>query len=130
MTEGKALIRYFCVPYDTIHGVPKFRSPADAPDKWQIFKAYNKRDVETEMEIEAKISKFPVPQSVWEEYILDQKINDFFVACVVGLFLFVEDRDNRRDDLCHRNPPGQPASFSTPNTSVLTAIMARPLMAS
>ena len=76
MTEGKALIRYFCVPYDTIHGVPKFRSPADAPDKWQIFKAYNKRDVETEMEIEAKISKFPVPQSVWEEYILDQKIND------------------------------------------------------
>lgn len=76
MTEGKALIRYFCVPYDTIRGVPKFRSPADAPDKWQIFKAYNKRDVETEMEIEAKISKFPVPQSVWEEYILDQKIND------------------------------------------------------
>lgn len=76
MTEGKALIRYFCVPYDTIHDVPKFRSPADAPDKWQIFKAYNKRDVETEMEIEAKISKFPVPQSVWEEYILDQKIND------------------------------------------------------
>lgn len=76
MTEGKALIRYFCVPYDTIHGVPKFHSPADAPDKWQIFKAYNKRDVETEMEIEAKISKFPVPQSVWEEYILDQKIND------------------------------------------------------
>lgn len=76
MTEGKALIRYFCVPYDTIHGVPKFRSPADAPDKWQIFKAYNKRDVETKMEIEAKISKFPVPQSIWEEYILDQKIND------------------------------------------------------
>lgn len=76
MTESKALIRYFCVPYDTIHGVPKFRSPADAPDKWKIFKAYNKRDVETEMEIEAKISKFPVPQSVWEEYILDQKIND------------------------------------------------------
>lgn len=76
MTEGKALIRYFCVPYDTIHGVPKFRSPADAPDKWHIFKAYNKRDVETEMGIEAKISKFPVPQSVWEEYVLDQKIND------------------------------------------------------
>ena len=68
MTEGKALIRYFCVPYDTIHGVPKFHSPADAPDKWHIFKAYNKRDVETEMGIEAKISKFPVPQSVWEEY--------------------------------------------------------------
>lgn len=76
MTEGKALIRYFCVPYDTIHGVSKFRSPVDAPDKWKIFKAYNKRDVETEMEIEAKISKFPVPQSIWEEYILDQKIND------------------------------------------------------
>ena len=76
MTEGKALIRYFCVPYDVIDGIPQFHAPVDAPDKWHIFKAYNKRDVETEMGIEAKISKFPVPDFVWEEYVLDQKIND------------------------------------------------------
>ena len=58
MTEGKALIRYFCVPYDTIHGVPKFRSPADAPDKWQIFKAYNKRDVEQKWKLKLKSQSF------------------------------------------------------------------------
>ena len=55
MSEGKALIKFFCVPYDYEDGVPKFHSLSDAPDKWAMFKAYNKRDVETEMGIEAKI---------------------------------------------------------------------------
>lgn len=76
MSEGKVLIRYFSVPYGYEDGVPLFHSPDEAPDKWAIFKAYNKRDVETEMGIEAKISRFPVPDFVWEEYILDQEIND------------------------------------------------------
>lgn len=76
MSEGKALIKYFSVPYAYDGGVPLFHSPEDAPDKWSLFKTYNKRDVETEMGIEAKISRFPVPDFVWEEYILDQKIND------------------------------------------------------
>ncbi len=76
MTEGKALIRYFCVPYDIKDGVPQFHKPADAPDKWTVFKAYNRRDVETEMGIEAKLARFPVPDFIWEEYHLDQKIND------------------------------------------------------
>lgn len=76
MSEGKVLIRYFSVPYDYEDGVPLFHSPDDAPDKWAVFKAYNKRDVETEIGIEAKISRFPVPDFVWEEYILDQEIND------------------------------------------------------
>ena len=76
MVEGKALIKYFCVPYDTTDGVPKFHSPSDAPDKWDVFKAYNKRDVETELAIDHKISRFPVPDFLWEEYILDQEIND------------------------------------------------------
>lgn len=76
MLEGKILIRYFSVPYDYEDDVPQFHSPDDTPDKWAIFKAYNKRDVETEMGIEAKISRFPVPDFVWEEYILDQEIND------------------------------------------------------
>lgn len=76
MSEGKVLIRYFSVPCGYEDGVPLFHSPDDAPDKWAVFKAYNKRDVETEMGIEAKISRFPVPDCVWEEYILDQEIND------------------------------------------------------
>lgn len=76
MSEGKVLIRYFSVPYDYENGIPMFHSPNDAPDKWAVFKVYNKRDVETEMGIEAKISRFPVPDFVWEEYILDQEIND------------------------------------------------------
>lgn len=76
MLEGKVLIRYFSVPCGYEDDVPLFHSPDDAPDKWAVFKAYNKRDVETEMGIEAKISRFPVPDFVWEEYILDQEIND------------------------------------------------------
>ena len=76
MSEGKVLIRYFSVPYSFEDDVPQFHAPADAPDKWAVFKAYNKRDVETEMGIEAKISRFPVPDFVWDEYHLDQEIND------------------------------------------------------
>lgn len=76
MTEGKALIKYFCVPYAYDGDKPLFHVPSDAPDKWAVFKAYNKRDVETEMGIERKISRFPVPDFVWEEYHLDQEIND------------------------------------------------------
>ena len=76
MTEGKALIKFFCVPYDIIDGVPQFHSPTDYPDKWEIFKAYNKRDVEAELEIDRKLSRFPVPDFIWQEFYLDQEIND------------------------------------------------------
>lgn len=76
MAEGKALIKFFCVPYDTIDGVPQFHNPKDYPDKWEIFKAYNKRDVEAEMEIDKKLSRFPVPDFIWQEFYLDQEIND------------------------------------------------------
>ena len=76
MTEGKALIKFFCMPYDTIDGVPQFHSPTDYPDKWEIFKAYNKRDVEAELEIDRKLSRFPVPDFIWQEFYLDQEIND------------------------------------------------------
>ena len=76
MTEGKALIKFFCVPYDTIDGVPQFHNPKDYPDKWEIFKAYNKRDVEAELEIDRKLSRFPVPDFLWREFYLDQEIND------------------------------------------------------
>ncbi len=76
MSEGKALIKYFCVPYDTVDGIPQFHTPADAPDKWETFKAYNKQDVEAELAIDQRLSRFPVPDAIWEEFYLDQEIND------------------------------------------------------
>lgn len=76
MPEGKALIKYFCIPYDTVNGVPQFHTPADAPDKWETFKAYNKQDVEAELAIDRRLSRFPVPDAIWEEFYLDQEIND------------------------------------------------------
>ena len=76
MTEGKALIKFFCVPYDTIDGVPQFHYPKDYPEKWEIFKAYNKRDVEAELEIDRKLLRFPVSNFIWQEFYLDQEIND------------------------------------------------------
>ena len=72
LTEGKELIRYFCVP-----GKDGTRHmPASAPEKWATFRAYNLRDVETEMSIQDRLRKYPVPQEVWSQYHLDQQIND------------------------------------------------------
>lgn len=78
MSEGKALIRYFCVPRKPTkaNGGRTRNLPEHDPVKWSTFIAYNKRDVETEMAIQQKLSKFPVPDFLWEEYHLDQKIND------------------------------------------------------
>ena len=76
MTDGKALVKFFCVPYDTVDGVPQFHNPKDYPDKWEIFKAYNKRDVGAELEIDRKLLRFPVPDFLWKEFYLDQEIND------------------------------------------------------
>lgn len=78
MAEGKALIRYFCVPCKPTkaNGGRTRNLPEHDPVKWSTFIAYNKRDVETEMAIQQKLSKFPVPEFLWEEYYLDQEIND------------------------------------------------------
>ncbi len=78
MAEGKALIRYFCVPCKPTkaNGGRTRNLPEHDPVKWSTFIAYNKRDVETEMAIQQKLSKFPVPNFLWEEYHLDQEIND------------------------------------------------------
>lgn len=78
MKEGKDLIRYFCMPCSPTksNGGRTRNLPTDAPDKWRIFKSYNKRDVEVEMSIKEKLHKFPVPDFVWDEYHLDQQIND------------------------------------------------------
>ena len=78
LAEGKDLIKYFCQPCAPTksNGQRTRNLPKHAPDKWLTFKKYNIRDVETEMSIQARLSKYPVPDSVWEEYHLDQEIND------------------------------------------------------
>ena len=76
LKEGKDLIRYFCTPAKTRDGDTFRHYPTDAPEKWAIFKAYNLRDVETEMAIQERLSKFPVTESEWRNYVLDQQIND------------------------------------------------------
>ena len=76
ITEGKDLRRYFCVSGKRKDGITIRHYPCDAPDKWVRFKEYNIRDVEVEMSIQERLSKFPVPGSEWQNYILDQKIND------------------------------------------------------
>lgn len=78
LTEGKDLIKYFCQPCAATktNGGRIRNRPFHAPDKWEAFKRYNIRDVETEMGIQHKLRKFPVPDEVWEEYHIDQEIND------------------------------------------------------
>lgn len=78
LTEGKELIKYFCQPClpTKANGQRTRNRPFHAPDKWELFKRYNARDVEAEMGIQQKLSKFPVLPQVWEEYDIDQEIND------------------------------------------------------
>ena len=75
---GKDLIRYFCKPCRPTkkNGGRTRNLPRHDPGKWEQFKSYNLRDVETEMEIQKKLARFPVPEFVWDEYHLDQEIND------------------------------------------------------
>ena len=78
LTEGKDLIRYFCVPCKPTkaNGGRTRNLPEHDGEKWERFKAYNLRDVEAEMQIQQRLAKFPVPDFVWEEYRQDQEIND------------------------------------------------------
>lgn len=82
LKEGKDLIKYFCVPCAATkaNGGRTRNLPEHAPEKWTLFKAYNKRDVEVEMSIQDRLRKFSVPEFVWEEYCLDQQINDRGIA--------------------------------------------------
>ena len=82
LKEGKDLIRYFCVPCKPtkVNGGRTRNLPEHDTEKWTLFKFYNKRDVEVEMSIQEKMKKYPVPDFVWEEYHLDQEINDRGIA--------------------------------------------------
>ena len=97
LTEGKELIRYFCVPCKpTKANNGRTRNlPEHDPEKWARFKRYNRRDVEVEMSIQERLRKFPVPDFVWDEYHLDQEINDRGVALDMTLVRKAITMDSR-----------------------------------
>lgn len=99
LTEGKEFIRYFCVPGKD----GTRRMPASAPEKWTTFRAYNLRDVETEMSIQDRLRKYPVPEEVWAQYHLDQQINDRGIGVDRTLVRGAIDIDERsREELTAR----------------------------
>ena len=97
LTEGKELIKFFCQPCTPTksNGQRTRNFPYHAPDKWAAFKRYNIRDVETEMSIQNRLQKFPVPDFVWDEYHIDQEINDRGVALDLPLVRQAIDMDAR-----------------------------------
>ena len=97
LTEGKDLIKFFCQPCapTKTNGQRARNRPFHAPDKWEAFKRYNLRDVETEMGIQQKLAKFPVPDQVWEEYHIDQEINDRGVRLDMELVHAAIEMDTR-----------------------------------
>lgn len=82
MSEGKELIRYFCQPCapSKTNGGRTRNLPSHDRQKWETFKAYNIRDVETEMAIQHRLRNYPVPEQVWDQYHQDQEINDRGIA--------------------------------------------------
>ncbi len=97
LTEGKDLIKYFsvpCAPTKTNGGRTR-NHPFHAPDKWEAFKKYNIRDVETEIGIKDRLAKFPVPEEVWDEYHIDQEINDRGVRLDMDLVKKAIEMDSR-----------------------------------
>lgn len=97
MKEGKDLIRYFCVPCKPTktNGGRTRNLPTHDTAKWATFVSYNRRDVEVEMSIQKKLAKFPVPELVWEEYHVDQKINDRGIAIDIGVVEHAIKMDER-----------------------------------
>lgn len=97
LTEGKDLIKYFCQPCTPTksNGQRTRNLPCHAPDKWLAFKKYNIRDVETEISIQARLAKYPVPESVWGQYHIDQEINDRGVALDMELVRQAIQMDGR-----------------------------------
>lgn len=97
LKEGKDLVRYFCTPCrpTKTNGGRTRNLPEHAPEKWEVFKEYNRRDVEVEMQIQEKLQKFPVPDHVWDEYHLDQEINDRGILLDMTLVHAAIDMDER-----------------------------------
>lgn len=105
LTEGKNLIKYFCVPCapTKTNGGRTRNLPQHDMEKWEQFKAYNLRDVETEMSIQRKLTRFPVPDFIWNEYHLDQEINDRGI----GLDMTLVEQAIAIDSISRKNPTQQ-----------------------
>lgn len=108
LSEGKNLIKYFCVPCTPtkVNGGRTRNLPEHDMDKWMQFKSYNVRDVETEMGIQDKLSRFPVTESVWDEYHLDQEINDRGIGIdmqLVGYAIAFDERSKKQLTLQMKN---------------------------
>lgn len=119
MTEGKELIRYFCVPCKPTktNGGRTRNLPQHAPDQWTLFKSYNKRDVEVEMAIQERLRNYPVPESVWDEYHLDQEINDRGIAIdrtlvAQAVAIDARSRESLMDELKERTGLENPNSVT------------------
>lgn len=97
LQEGKDLIRYFCMPCRPTksNGGRTRNLPSNAPPSWSLFKSYNKRDVEVEMAIQTRLAAHPVPDSVWDEYHIDQMINDRGILIDMNLVTEAIDIDTR-----------------------------------
>jgi DNA polymerase len=97
MDEGKALIKYFSVPCapTKANGGRTRNLPFHDSEKWETFKKYNKRDVEVEMAIQQRLTNFPVPDFVWDEYHIDQEINDRGVRLDMDLVEEAIEMDSR-----------------------------------
>lgn len=97
MAEGKDLIRYFCLPCPaTISNGGRVRNyREDDFIRWSRFVEYNRRDVESEMEIRLRLSKYPIPDSVWAQYHMDQKINDGGVLLDMDLVVKAIEMDTK-----------------------------------
>ena len=97
LKEGKDLIRYFCSPCKATksNGGRTRNIPEHDLEKWTLFKSYNKRDVEVEMAIQKRLSKYPVPDFIWDEYHLDQEINDRGIALDMDVVEIASTFDER-----------------------------------
>ena len=95
LSVGKDLIRYFCVPCKPTkaNGMRERNLPKQAAEKWELFKSYNRRDVEAELSIQQRLANYPVPETVWDEYHLDQEINDRGILLDQQLVLAAIDLD-------------------------------------
>lgn len=91
MKEGKALIKFFCVPKKD----GTFNDPKDYPEKWEVFKQYNKRDVEAELEIKKKLRGYSISATEWEYFFADQSINDRGVRIDMKLAKSCNDMANK-----------------------------------
>ena len=117
MREGKDLIRYFCKPCrPTIKNGGRTRNLYyHDEEKWEIFKAYNKRDVETEMGIQKRLCKFPVPDEVWNEYHLSEEINDRGIGVDTDFVTHAIARDRDSSDAL-RSRLSQLTALQNPNS--------------